>query len=232
MSDNREPETPGNPWLKSLAVWGGIFLALLLVVSMFSGRGEAPGTPILYGSFTSNVDMKSGSPAFGTPEYAKAAFGAGQLARYIKVPWRSSSATASNAPDAQAAYEAQMSLWGALMGGANFMLHAAGWVEGGLSTSYEKFIMDIEMLQMFAEVFQPVGAEASDMALDAIAELGSGSSELRGVGTAPVRPRVECGAEDVVEELVDMIETQRAYEMNSKAIQTCDEMLQFVSQTL
>jgi trimethylamine--corrinoid protein Co-methyltransferase len=133
-----------------------------------------PGTPILYGSFTSNVDMKSGSPAFGTPEYVKAAFGAGQLARYIKVPWRSSSATASNTPDAQAAYEAQMSLWGALMGGANFMLHAAGWVEGGLSTSYEKFIMDIEMLQMFAEMFQPVGAEASDMALDAIAEVGYG----------------------------------------------------------
>jgi trimethylamine--corrinoid protein Co-methyltransferase len=133
-----------------------------------------PGTPILYGSFTSNVDMKSGSPAFGTPEYAKAAFGAGQLARYIKVPWRSSNATASNTPDAQAAYEAQMSLWGALMGGANFMLHAAGWVEGGLSTSYEKFIMDIEMLQMFAELFQPVGAEASDMAVDAIAEVGYG----------------------------------------------------------
>jgi trimethylamine--corrinoid protein Co-methyltransferase len=133
-----------------------------------------PGTPILYGSFTSNVDMKSGSPAFGTPEYAKAAFGAGQLARYIKVPWRSSNATASNTPDAQAAYEAQMSLWGALMGGANFMLHAAGWVEGGLSTSYEKFIMDIEMLQMFAELFQPVGAEVSDMAVDAIAEVGYG----------------------------------------------------------
>jgi len=133
-----------------------------------------PGAPIIYGSFTSNVDMKSGSPAFGTPEYAKAAFGAGQLARYIKLPWRSSNATASNAPDAQAAYEAQMSLWGALMGGANFMLHAAGWVEGGLSTSYEKFIIDVEMLQMMAEVFQPVGAEASDMALEAIAEVGYG----------------------------------------------------------
>ena len=77
-----------------------------------------------------------------------------------RLPWRSSNATASNAPDAQAAYEAQMSLWGALMGGANFMLHAAGWLEGGLSTSYEKFIIDIEMLQMFAELFQPVGAEA------------------------------------------------------------------------
>ena len=117
-----------------------------------------PGAPIVYGSFTSNVDMKSGSPAFGTPEYVKAAFGAGQLARFLGLPWRSSNATASNIPDAQSAYESQMSLWGALFGGCNFILHAAGWLESGLTTSYEKFILDIEMLQMFAEVFQPVGA--------------------------------------------------------------------------
>jgi trimethylamine--corrinoid protein Co-methyltransferase len=133
-----------------------------------------PGAPVIYGSFTSNVDMKSGSPAFGTPEYVKASFGAGQLARHLGLPWRSSNATASNAPDAQAAYEAQMSLWGALMGGCNFMLHAAGWLESGLSTSYEKFILDIEMLQMFAEVFQPVGATTADIALEAVAEVGYG----------------------------------------------------------
>ncbi len=132
------------------------------------------GAPVIYGSFTSNVDMKSGSPAFGTPEYVKASFGAGQLARHLGIPWRSSNATASNTPDAQAAYEAQMSLWGALMGGCNFMLHAAGWLESGLSTSYEKFILDIEMLQMFAEVFQPVGATAADIALEAVAEVGYG----------------------------------------------------------
>jgi trimethylamine--corrinoid protein Co-methyltransferase len=131
-----------------------------------------PGSPIVYGSFTSNVDMKSGSPAFGTPEYAKASFGAGQLARHIGLPWRSSNATASNTPDAQAAYESQMSLWGALLGGCNFMLHAAGWLESGLTTSYEKFILDIEMLQMFAETFQPVPASTADLALDAIAEVG------------------------------------------------------------
>ncbi len=113
-----------------------------------------PGAPVVYGSFTSNVDMKSGSPAFGTPEYVKAQFGAGQMARHLGLPWRSSNATASNVPDAQAAYESQMSLWGALMGGCNFMLHAAGWVESGLSTSHEKFILDVEMLQMFAEIFQ------------------------------------------------------------------------------
>jgi trimethylamine---corrinoid protein Co-methyltransferase len=133
-----------------------------------------PGAPIIYGSFTSNVDMKSGSPAFGTPEYVKAAFGAGQMARFLGLPWRSSNATASNIPDAQAAYESQMSLWGALFGGCNFVLHAAGWLESGLTTSYEKFILDIEMLQMFAEVFQPVGAEPSDFALDAVAEVGPG----------------------------------------------------------
>jgi trimethylamine--corrinoid protein Co-methyltransferase len=133
-----------------------------------------PGAPVVYGSFTSNVDMKSGSPAFGTPEYVKAAFGAGQMARFLGLPWRSSNATAANIPDAQSAYESQMSLWGALFGGCNFILHAAGWLESGLTTSYEKFILDIEMLQMFAEVFQPVGAAASDIALDAVREVGAG----------------------------------------------------------
>jgi trimethylamine--corrinoid protein Co-methyltransferase len=133
-----------------------------------------PGAPIVYGSFTSNVDMKSGSPAFGTPEYVKAAFGAGQMARFLGLPWRSSNATAANVPDAQSVYESQMSLWGALFGGCNFILHAAGWLESGLTTSYEKFILDIEMLQMFAEVFQPVGAEPADIALDAVAEVGAG----------------------------------------------------------
>ena len=122
-----------------------------------------PGTPVMYGSFTSNVDMKSGSPAFGTPEYTKAAFGAGQLARHIGVPWRCSSATAANAADAQAAYESEMSLWGALLGGCNFILHAAGWLEGGLTASFEKFILDIEMLQMFAEIFQPVATSPEDI---------------------------------------------------------------------
>lgn len=133
-----------------------------------------PGAPVVYGSFTSNVDMKSGSPAFGTPEYVKAAFGAGQMARFLGLPWRSSNATASNTPDAQSVYESQMSLWGALFGGCNFILHAAGWLESGLTTSYEKFILDIEMLQMFAEMFQPVGATPADLAVEAVAEVGAG----------------------------------------------------------
>ncbi len=133
-----------------------------------------PGAPVVYGSFTSNVDMKSGSPAFGTPEYFKAQLGAGQMARFVGLPWRSSNATASNAPDAQGAYESQMSLWGALCGGANFVLHAAGWLEGGLSASYEKFILDVEQLQMLAEMLQPVGATDEDFAVDAVAEAGPG----------------------------------------------------------
>jgi trimethylamine--corrinoid protein Co-methyltransferase len=118
--------------------------------------------------------MKSGSPAFGTPEYTKAAFGAGQLARHIGVPWRCSSATASNAPDAQAAYESQMSLWGALLGGCHFILHAAGWLEGGLTASLEKFILDVEMLQMFAEIFQPVLTTPEEIGVAAVAEAGPG----------------------------------------------------------
>src|ERR1700689_5980903 len=133
-----------------------------------------PGAPVVYGSFTSNVDMKSGSPAFGTPEYVKSSIGAGQLARHIGLPWRSSNASASNTPDEQAAYEAEMSLWGALMGGCNFLLHAAGWLESGLTTSYEKFMLEIEMLQMFAEIFQPLAASSDDFAVEAIAEVGPG----------------------------------------------------------
>ena len=147
-----------------------------------------PGAPVSYGSFTSNVDMKSGSPAFGTPEYAKAAFASGQLARRYHLPLRSSGVTASNAPDAQAAYEMQMALWGALMGGTNLLLHGAGWLEGGLTASAEKFIMDVEMLQMFAELFKPVETSEAALAVDAIAEVGPGGHFF---GTAHTLERFE-----------------------------------------
>ena len=133
-----------------------------------------PGAPVCYGSFTSNVDMKTGAPAFGTPEYVKAAFASGQLARRVGLPLRSSGVTASNAPDAQAAYEMQMSLWGALMGGTNLLLHGAGWLEGGLTASAEKFVMDVEMLQMFAELFKPIEVSEATLGLDAIADVGHG----------------------------------------------------------
>ena len=133
-----------------------------------------PGAPICYGSFTSNVDMKTGAPAFGTPEYVRAAFASGQLARRYNLPLRSSAPTASNAPDAQAAYESQMSLWGALMGGTNLLLHGAGWLEGGLTISAEKFIIDVEVLQMFAELFKPIQVNDATLGLDAIEDVGHG----------------------------------------------------------
>ncbi|MEE9415258.1 MAG: trimethylamine methyltransferase family protein [Acidimicrobiales bacterium] len=133
-----------------------------------------PGTPVLYGAFTSNVDMKSGSPAFGTPEALKGAIASGQLARHIGVPWRSSGSSASNAVDAQAGYETMMNTFGALQGGANWIQHSAGWQEGGLTASYEKFIVDIEMCQMIAESFTPVLINEEELALDAITEVGPG----------------------------------------------------------
>ena len=133
-----------------------------------------PGAPVCYGSFTSNVDMKTGAPAFGTPEYVRAAFASGQLARRYGLPLRSSAPTASNAPDAQAAYESQMSLWGALMGGTNLLLHGAGWLEGGLTISAEKFIIDVEVLQMFAELFKPLEVNDASLGLEAIQDVGHG----------------------------------------------------------
>ncbi len=133
-----------------------------------------PGAPVVYGGFTSNVDMKSGAPAFGTPEYTQAALAGGQLARRYGLPYRSSNTTASNAPDAQAAYESEMSLWGALMGGCNFLLHGAGWLEGGLTSSYEKFILDVEMLQMMAAFFRPPPVDEASLGLAAVREVGPG----------------------------------------------------------
>jgi trimethylamine---corrinoid protein Co-methyltransferase len=133
-----------------------------------------PGAPVVYGSFTSNVDMKSGAPAFGTPEFVKGAFGAGQLARHIGLPWRGSAATASNMADEQSVYEFLFSAWGSVLGGVNMMIHAAGWLEGGLTASLEKFILDIEMLQTFAEIFSPLDASDDEIGFDALAEVDPG----------------------------------------------------------
>ena len=133
-----------------------------------------PGAPVVYGAFTSNVDMKSGSPAFGTPEAFKSAVASGQLARHINIPWRSSGSSTSNAVDAQGGYETMMNTFGAVMAGTNWLLHAAGWQEGGLTASYEKFIIDVEMCQMLAESFAPVEISPSELALDAITEVGPG----------------------------------------------------------
>ncbi len=133
-----------------------------------------PGAPMIYGAFTSNVDMRTGSPAFGTPESVKSQFASGQMARRYGLPWRSSNATASPVVDAQAAYEAEMAVWGAVMGGVNLLYQGAGWLEGGLTASFEKLIIDAEILQMISEVLQPFIVDDASLGLEAIAEVGPG----------------------------------------------------------
>lgn len=136
-----------------------------------------PGAPVVYGAFTSNVDLRSGAPAFGTPENVRATIAAGQLARHYRLPYRASNASASNALDAQAAYESQMSLWSAVLGGAHLVYHGAGWMEGGLTASFEKLVLDVEMLQMLAVAIAPaLGVDRHEIAegMAAIAEVPSG----------------------------------------------------------
>ncbi len=132
------------------------------------------GAPVGYGGFTSNVDMKSGSPAFGTPEYMKAQLVGGQLARRYSIPYRTSNVCAANTVDAQAAYESVFSLWGCIQGGGNFIKHAAGWLEGGLSCSYEKTMLDIDLLQMVAEFLTPLDLSEDALGVDAIRAVGPG----------------------------------------------------------
>jgi len=135
-----------------------------------------PGCPVALGTFTSNVDMKSGAPAFGTPEYMRATQMTGQLVRHYGIPLRSSGVCAANIPDGQAMWETSNSLWAAVQSGTNMVYHAAGWLEGGLIASPEKFVMDCEVLQMIQRYFEPVtyATRPEDIALDAIAEVGAG----------------------------------------------------------
>ncbi|RWF45689.1 MAG: methyltransferase, partial [Mesorhizobium sp.] len=133
-----------------------------------------PGTPVMYGAFTSNVDMKSGAPAFGTPENAKANIIAGQLARRYNLPYRTSNANASNVVDLQAAYETEMATWGAVLGGANLIYHAAGWLEGGLTASYEKLVLDVEILQNMMEFLRPLPFQEDDLGFEAIKSVPAG----------------------------------------------------------
>lgn len=161
--------------------------AEVLAVAAFS-QVIKPGAPIVYGSFASNVDMRSGAPALGTPEYTKSAQASGQIARRLGLPFRSSNTTVSNCVDAQAAFESQMSLWGSVMGHANLVNHAAGWLEGGLTASFEKLIVDAEMLQMIAEYLRPIDVNDDELAVDTIAEVGPGGHHF---GTSHTLERYE-----------------------------------------
>jgi len=133
-----------------------------------------PGAPVVYGGFTSNVDMQSGAPAFGTPEYMRTAMLGGQLARRYAVPYRSSNVSAGNTLDAQAAYESVFSLWGAVMGGVNFLMHGAGWMEGGLHASAAKLVLDADLLGMIEAFLEPIVVDDDTLAVEAIREVGPG----------------------------------------------------------
>src|ERR1700712_5968918 len=107
-----------------------------------------PGCPVIFGSFLSNIDMQSGSPTFGTPESAMGLLCTGQIARHFGLPFRSGGTlTSSQVPDAQAGYEAMMGMLPTFLAGTNWVMHSAGWLEGGLVSSYDKFIIDIEILR-------------------------------------------------------------------------------------
>ncbi|WP_170581837.1 trimethylamine methyltransferase family protein [Ruegeria arenilitoris] len=135
-----------------------------------------PGAPVCYGTFTSNVDMKSGAPAFGTPSHFQASLAAGQLARHLGLPWRSAAGSASNVNDVQAANENQFGLWGCLMAGATVIIHSAGWLEGGLTVSFEKLVCDAEVLNMVAELCAGAQAGRAEIGFDtALSEVEPGS---------------------------------------------------------
>jgi len=139
-----------------------------------------PGCPVVLGSFLSNTDMQSGSPSFGTPESAIGILATGQIARHLRLPWRSGGGglTSSQTVDAQAAYEALMTMFPAMLAGANYVMHAAGWLESGLVSSYEKFIVDIEILRMLEATFAPLEIDEDSLAFGAHTEVGSGGHFL------------------------------------------------------
>ena len=146
------------------------------------------GAPVIYGGFTSNVDMKSGAPAFGTPEFMKANIITGQLTRYYNIPYRTSVVNATNIPDAQAAYETVFSLWSVVNGRGNLIKHAHGWMEGGLHTSYEKVIIDAAINQMAFSFMKPLSFSEDEFAFDAIQDVGPGGHFF---GTAHTLERFE-----------------------------------------
>jgi trimethylamine---corrinoid protein Co-methyltransferase len=148
-----------------------------------------PGTPVIYGGFTSNVDMRTGAPSFGTPEYIRATIIGGQLARRHKLPYRASNVNASNLVDAQATYESAMSIWACVMSHTNMVHHGTGWLEGGLCASFEKAVIDAEMLgTMRAWLAAPLDVGDEALAFDAIKDIAPGGHHF---GSAHTMARFE-----------------------------------------
>ncbi len=163
-----------------VSVAGGL---ALLVAEALSGVAlvqlVSPGAPAVFGSFFSAIDMRSGGPAFGTPEFVLGTLAGGQLARRYRLPFRGGGGLcSSNAVDAQAASETAMALWATFLGGADMVMHAAGWLEGGLVTSFEKLALDLELLRMFDWLAAGIDVDDEHVALDAIREVGPGGMFL------------------------------------------------------
>jgi trimethylamine--corrinoid protein Co-methyltransferase len=143
-----------------------------------------PGSPVIFGSFLSNIDMQSGSPTFGTPESGLGLLCTGQIARHFGLPFRTGGGlTSSQVPDAQAGYEALMTLLPTFLAGTNWVMHSAGWLEGGLVAGYEKFIIDIELVQMLQHEFTPLEIDEGSLAFDAHVEVGHGGHFLGAMHT-------------------------------------------------
>jgi trimethylamine--corrinoid protein Co-methyltransferase len=143
-----------------------------------------PGCPVIFGSFLSNIDMQSGSPTFGTPESGVGLLCTGQIARHFGLPFRSGGGlTSSQVPDAQAGYEALMTLLPTFLAGTNWVMHSAGWLEGGLVAGYEKFVLDVELLQMLRHEFTPLEIDEDSLAFGAHEEVGHGGHFLGAMHT-------------------------------------------------
>ena len=143
-----------------------------------------PGAPVVFGSFLSNIDMQSGSPQFGTPESAMGLLATGQIARHFKLPFRGGGGlNSSQVPDAQAGYESLMTLMPTFLAGTNFVMHAAGWLEGGLVSSFEKYVIDVQLLEMLQYEFTPLEIDEASMAFDAHQEIGHGGHFLGAMHT-------------------------------------------------
>ena len=161
-----------------------------------------PGAPVVFGTFVSTLSMQSGAPTFGTPEATLCIFGAGQLARRLNMPFRTGgSLCASKVPDAQAAYESAQTLLPTLQAGANFVLHAAGWMEGGLASSYEKFVMDTDQLGMMHVLAKGVDLSDNGQALEAFHQVEAGRA----------LPRLRTHAEEFRKRLLPVIRRRQQF---------------------
>jgi trimethylamine--corrinoid protein Co-methyltransferase len=189
-----------------------------------------PGAPVASAAYTMNVNMQTGSPGFGSPETNKSIQIGSQMARFYGLPIRSSTFTSSPAPDAQAIYESLGMLWASITSGSNLVMHAAGWLEGGLRSSFEKFILDIEMLQMMAKYLEPVEVNDTTLAFEEIKSVGHGGhffdteNTIKNYSTAFYEPIVATAKNyGQWEEEGSLDATQRANMVYKKALNSYEE---------